>query len=94
MNVGQKVLTTPISNKPSLIFKLSLLPLADASFSFCLTWLIAYEKDGNRCDVRSYTSIPMGAAVIIVELMLTLRVLALCELLMSSHKIVTYLFLH
>ena len=32
--------------------------------------------------------IPIGAAVMIVELMLTLRVLALCELLISSHKIV------
>ena len=43
---------------------------------------------GNRCDARTYTPIPTSAAVMTVELMLTLRVLALCESLISSHKIV------
>ena len=46
------------------------------------------KRFGNRCDARTYMPIPIGAAVMIVELMLTLRVLALCELLIFSHELV------
>jgi len=34
---------------------------------------------GYRCDVWIFTPIPRSAAIVTVELMLILRVLALCE---------------
>lgn len=34
----------------------------------------------NRCDVRMFTPIPRSVAIVTVELMLVLRVLALCGL--------------
>ena len=70
----------------SLTSKLSILPFPRCKFLSLLNTVGLTKKNWFRCNARIYTQFPLGTAIMTVELMLTLRVLALCELMTKSHS--------